>query len=391
MIHQFCTMDIYEESIAFHKKNKGKIAITSKVPLNDRHDLSLAYTPGVAGASSEIAKNPEAVWELTSRGNLVAVITDGSAVLGLGNIGPRAALPVMEGKCVLFKKFAGIDAFPIVLKTQDVDTFVNTVKELSFSFGAINLEDISAPRCFEIEERLKAELDIPVMHDDQHGTAIVVSAGLTNAFKITGSSFGKAKILINGAGAAGVAILKMLVSLGAKDILIADSKGIISTDRTDLSPIKKNLLALTNPHEVHGTLADGIKGREVFIGVSVGNVLTKEMVMSMAKDPIIFALANPTPEIMPDVAKGAGAFIIASGRSDFPNQVNNVLAYPGIFRGALDARAPKITDAMKLSAVSALASCVPSPSPDCIIPDVFDTRVVEVIASAVLKASTSNQ
>ena len=230
MIHQFCTMDIYEESIAFHKKNKGKIAITSKVPLNDRHDLSLAYTPGVAGASSEIAKNPEAVWELTSRGNLVAVITDGSAVLGLGNIGPRAALPVMEGKCVLFKKFAGIDAFPIVLKTQDVDTFVNTVKELSFSFGAINLEDISAPRCFEIEERLKAELDIPVMHDDQHGTAIVVSAGLTNAFKITGSSFGKAKILINGAGAAGVAILKMLVSLGAKDILIAHGSSVSASD-----------------------------------------------------------------------------------------------------------------------------------------------------------------
>lgn len=381
-------MDIYEESIAFHKKNKGKLAITSKVSLNDRHDLSLAYTPGVAGASSEIAKNPEAVWELTSRGNLVAVITDGSAVLGLGNIGPRAALPVMEGKCVLFKKFADIDAFPIVLKTQDVDTFVNTVKELSFSFGAINLEDISAPRCFEIEERLKAELDIPVMHDDQHGTAIVVGAGLTNAFKITGSSFSEAKILINGAGAAGVAVLKMLVSLGAKDVLIADSKGVISSSRTDLSPIKRELLLLSNSHEVHGTLSDGIKGRNVFIGVSAGNVLTKEMVMSMAEDPIIFALANPIPEIMPDVAKEAGAFIVASGRSDFPNQVNNVLAYPGIFRGALDARAPKITDAMKLSAVSALAGCVKNPSPDCIIPDVFDTKVVEVIASAVAKAST---
>lgn len=382
-------VDVYEESLELHKKNKGKIEIASKVPLDNRRDLSLAYTPGVAEACREIVRNPEAVWDVTSRGNWVAVVTDGSAVLGLGDIGAEASLPVMEGKCALFKKFAGIDAFPIALKTRDIDTFIQTVKELSTSFGAINLEDISAPRCFEIEERLKKELDIPVMHDDQHGTATVVVAGLINALKITGRTFETSKILVNGAGAAGVAIVTALVSFGAKNILVVDSQGIISRDRADLTPIKKKLLAMTEVSDVRGSLVDGIRGKDVFIGVSVAGALTGEMVKTMAPDPIIFALSNPTPEIMPDIAKEAGAKVVATGRSDFPNQVNNVLAYPGVYRGALNIRARKITDEMLRAATVALASCVAEPTPDYVIPDVFDTRVVETIARAVSEASVA--
>lgn len=381
-------MDIYEESLELHKKHKGKIEIASKVSLDSRHDLSLAYTPGVAEACREIVRNPESVWDVTSRGNWVAVVTDGSAVLGLGDIGAEASLPVMEGKCALFKKFAGIDAFPIALKTRDIDTFIQTVKELSASFGAINLEDISAPRCFEIEERLKNELDIPVMHDDQHGTAVVVVAGLINALKITGRTFETSKILVNGAGAAGVAIVTALVSFGAKNILVADSKGIVSRDRADLTPVKKKLLEMTESSDVRGSLTEGIVGRDVFVGVSVAGALTGDMVKTMAPDPIVFALSNPTPEIMPDVAKEAGAKVVATGRSDFPNQVNNVLAYPGIFRGALAVRSPKISTEMLRAATVALASCVAEPTVDCVIPDVFDTRVVDVVARAVSGAST---
>lgn len=380
-------MDIYEESLEFHKKHKGKLEVTSKVPLDTRYDLSLAYTPGVAEACREIVRNPDAVWDVTSRGNMVAVITDGSAVLGLGDIGASASLPVMEGKCALFKKFANIDAFPLALKTRDIDVFVQTVKEISGSFGAVNLEDISAPRCFEIEERLKNELDIPVMHDDQHGTAVVVVAGIINAFKITDRSFETAKILVNGAGAAGVAIVKALINFGAKDIIVADSQGIISKERTDVTPIKKKLLETTNVTNVSGSLADGIVGRDVFIGVSVGGALTADMVREMATHPIIFALANPIPEIMPDVAKEAGAKVVATGRSDFPNQVNNVLAYPGIFRGVLDVRAPQITDHMKRAATIALAEYVAVPTVDTVIPDVFDKGVVTAVAKAVRDAS----
>ena len=379
-------MDIFEESLQFHKKNKGKISIASKVPLNDRHDLSLAYTPGVAEASREIARNPEAIWDVTSRGNWVAVITDGSAVLGLGDIGPAASMPVMEGKCILFKEFAGIDAFPIALKTRDIDEFVREVKDLSLSFGAINLEDIAAPRCFEIEERLKKESDIPVMHDDQHGTAVVVTAGLINALALTGRTFASTKFLINGAGAAGVAILKILIAFGAADIVVADSKGVIGPKRTDLAPYKKDILAITNKEGIDGPLAEALSGRDVFIGVSVANVLTGDMVKQMAKDPIIFALANPTPEIMPDLAKAAGAAIVATGRSDFPNQVNNVLAYPGIFRGTLDIRAKQITEEMKKAAAKALAGYVKNPSYDMIIPDALDKGVVPIVAEAVRKA-----
>ena len=380
-------MDIFEESLEYHKKHRGKIAIASKVPLKTRHDLSLAYTPGVAAASKAIAENPQALWDLTSRGNWVAVVTDGSSVLGLGDIGPAAGLPVMEGKCVLFKEFAGIDAFPIALKTRSIDEFVRTVKEISLSFGAVNLEDIGAPRCFEIEERLKKELDIPVMHDDQHGTAVVVAAALTNALALTGRSFEDAKVLVHGAGAAGVAITKLLIAFGVKDIVVADRKGVIGSKRNDLPPMKKELLAMTNPNGINGTLADGMPGRNVFIGVSVGGVLTKDMVSLMEKDPIVFALANPVPEIMPEIARAGGAAIVATGRSDFPNQVNNVLAYPGIFRGALDAKAKKISEPMKHAAARALASYVKNPRPDSIISDVLDKGVARAVAEAV-KAAT---
>lgn len=379
-------MDIYQESLEFHKKLGGKIALSAKAKINDRHDLSLAYTPGVAEPCRAIAANPEAIWDYTSRRNWVAVITDGSAVLGLGDIGPAAGMPVMEGKCVLFKEFADLDAFPIALKTQNVEEIIEIVKQLSLSFGGVNLEDISAPRCFEIEERLIKELDIPVMHDDQHGTAMVVLAGLTNALKITGREFATTKIVVAGAGAAGTAITKMLLTAGVKDIVVVDSKGVIGPGRTDLNASKQHLLAITNSRQVDGSLAQAMVGVDVFVGVSAPGIVTKEMVQEMASKSIVFALSNPTPEVMPDVAREGGAYIVATGRSDYPNQVNNVLAYPGVFRGALDARAPQITPAMKLAAARALADYVTDPTVDKIIPDVLDKNVAKAVAEAVKKA-----
>lgn len=379
-------MDIFQESLNFHRKHKGKIALAPKISVRTREELSLAYSPGVAEASREIARNPEAIWDVTSRSQWVAVITDGSAVLGLGDVGPAASLPVMEGKCVLFKEFAGIDAFPIALKTRNIDDFVSTVKEISLSFGAINLEDIGAPRCFEIEERLKTELSIPVMHDDQHGTAVVAVAGLINALRVTERTFDRTSFVISGAGAAGVAIAKLLYDFGVRDMVVVDSKGILSPQRTDLDEHKKKLLTITNPTGLSGGLADAVIGRDVFIGVSAPGILTGSMVERMAPQSIVFALANPTPEIMPDVAKASGALIVATGRSDFPNQVNNVLAYPGIFKGVLSVRAPQITELMKRRAAETLASCVLNPSPDEVIPDVFNKSVVDKISSAVANA-----
>ena len=380
-------MDIYQESLALHKKLKGKIALAPKAHIETRHDLSLMYTPGVAEVCREIAKDKEKMWEYTSRRNWVAVVTDGSAVLGLGNIGPEAGMPVMEGKAVLFKEFADVDAFPICLATQDVDEIVETVVRIAPSFGGINLEDISAPRCFEVEERLKKLLDIPVFHDDQHGTAVVVLAGLMNAAKITGRTMNSLKIIVNGAGAAGVAVAKLLVSVGVRDIVMVDTKGIVTSRRENLTPDKRALLSFTNPYDIHGSLADAVKGRDVFIGVSAPGVLTEDMIRTMAADPIIFAMANPTPEIMPDIAKAAGAAVVATGRSDFPNQVNNVLAFPGIFRGVLDIGAKTITEAMKIAAAEALAAYVINPTSDYIIPDCLDKQVASAVAEAVKKAA----
>ncbi len=346
------------------------------------------YTPGVAAASKAIAADPAEAAALTGRQNTVAVITDGSAVLGLGDIGALAGLPVMEGKCALFKEFAGIDAYPILIDTRDVDEAVKTIKNIALSFGAINLEDIAAPRCFEIEERLKAELGIPVMHDDQHGTAIVVAAGLMNAFTVTNRTAVDTRVVINGAGAAGVATAKLLKLFGITDIVMVDSKGIIGPARNDLVQYKKDLLAITNPRGISGTLADALVGADVVIGVSVAGAITDEMVRSMKKDAIVFALANPTPEIMPDVARAAGAAVVATGRSDFPNQVNNVLAYPGIFRGALDSKRTQITDEIKAAAACALACAIQSPTAGQIIPDVFDPSVVTTVATAVATYGT---
>lgn len=379
-------MDYNQQSLDLHRKFKGKIALAPKVHIETREDLSWAYTPGVAAPCLEIQKHPEQVWELTSRRNWVAVITDGSAVLGLGDIGPLAGLPVMEGKAVLFKEFGNVDAFPILLNTQNVDEIVETVKHIALSFGGINLEDISAPRCFEVEERLIEALDIPLWHDDQHGTAIVVLAGLINALKLTGREFATTKIVISGAGAAGVAIAKILLSQGAKHIVAVDSKGIISASRTDLNESKQRLLALTNPDGVNGSLADALVGADVFIGVSAPGIVNEEMVRSMAKDSIVFAMANPTPEVLPEVAKAGGAVIIATGRSDYANQINNVLAFPGVFRGALDAGAKKITEAMKLAAAKALAEYVKEPTVDQIIPNALDKNVAYVVAEAVKAA-----
>ncbi|MEK9130564.1 MAG: malic enzyme-like NAD(P)-binding protein [Patescibacteria group bacterium] len=381
-------MDHNQKALELHRQLKGKIALASKVRIESRDDLSWAYTPGVAAPCLEIAKDPAKVWEYTSRRNWVAVISDGSAVLGLGNIGPLAGLPVMEGKAVLFKEFADIDAFPIILDTQNVDEIVATVKHIALSFGGINLEDISAPRCFEIEERLKAELDIPLWHDDQHGTAIVVLAGLINALKLTNRAFDTAKIVISGAGAAGVAIAKILLSQGAKQIVVVDSQGVISSARTDLNESKKRLLDLVGSYpdkdgQVVVSLADALVGADVFIGVSAPGIVSAEMIKSMAADPIVFAMANPTPEIMPDAAKAAGAKIVATGRSDYPNQINNVLAFPGVFRGALDGQAKKITEEMKLAAAHALADYVTEPSVDNIIPPALDKHVAYVVAKAV--------
>ncbi|MCK5698797.1 MAG: NAD-dependent malic enzyme [Candidatus Aenigmarchaeota archaeon] len=381
--------DIMQESLEQHKKHKGKIEVTSKVPLETKKDLSLYYTPGVAQPCKEIHKTPSSVYDYTSKGHLVAVVSDGSAVLGLGNIGASAAIPVMEGKCVLFKKFAGVDAFPICIESQDTDTIVNTVKQIAPVFGGINLEDISAPRCFEIENRLKEQLDIPVFHDDQHGTAIVVAAGLINALKITKKNMQDLKIAISGAGAAGTAVTKILTGLGAGDIILCDSLGIISKDRTDLNPAKKEISELTNKTNLTGTLKDAIESADVFIGVSAPGIVTEEMIASMNKEAIVFAMSNPIPEIMPDLAKKAGAKIICTGRSDYPNQINNVLAFPAVFRGALDACATEINEDMKLAAARALAGCIPETQlkEDYIIPDPLDKSILGAVSEAVKKAA----
>lgn len=381
-------MDLREKALALHRDNKGKIAIQSKVELKDKDDLGLAYTPGVAEPCKEIHRDKELVWEYTFRGNVIAVVTDGSAVLGLGDIGPEAALPVMEGKCVLFKKFGNVDAFPICLGTQDVDEIVQTVKAISPTLGGVNLEDISAPRCFEIEKRLKEETDIPIFHDDQHGTAVVVAAAMINALKVVGKELEDVKIVVNGAGAAGIAISNLLMNMGAGDVILCDSRGALYKGRSEgMNPYKEEIAERTNKKGAK-TLAEALEGADVFIGVSVGGVLTQDMVRSMAKDQIVLAMANPVPEIYPDEAKAAGAKVVGTGRSDFPNQINNVLAFPGIFRGALDVRAKDITEEMKIAAAYALASLVSEEelSPDHIITDVFDPRVAPTIAKAVAEA-----
>jgi malate dehydrogenase (oxaloacetate-decarboxylating) len=377
-------MDTQKESLKLHEKLKGKIEIKSKLELKTKQDLSLGYTPGVAEPCRRIAKNKEDVYKYTIKGNTVAVVSDGSSVLGLGNIGSEASLPVMEGKAILFKEFANIDAFPICLKKQDIKTTIETIRNIAPVFGGINLEDIAAPECFEIEEALQ-NLGIPVMHDDQHGTAVVVLAALINSLKLTDRNIEQSKIIINGAGAAGIAITKMLLSYGAKHIILCDSKGTIFQERKNLNKFKEEIAKKTNNDKLKGNLNKAIIGADVFIGVSVKNCVTKDMIKSMSKDPIIFAMANPDPEILPNEAKKAGAGIITTGRSDFPNQVNNVLAFPGIFRGALDAKAKKITEKMKLAAAETLAKCI-KPSKDKILPNPLDKSVVPKIAEAVKKA-----
>lgn len=378
------TMDYYKESLKLHEEHQGKLSVVSKVPLNNKDDLSTAYTPGVAEPCREINRDPDLVYKYTTKGNTVAVISDGSAVLGLGNIGAKAAIPVMEGKAVLFKSFADIDAIPICLETQDTEEIIQIVKNIAPTLGGINLEDISAPRCFEIERRLQDLLDIPVFHDDQHGTAIVVSAAVINALKLTGKKFSDIKVVMNGAGAAGAAIVKMLQALGTEDIVICDTKGIIAKTNTNLTASKKELAELTNHENLTGTLTDAVKGRDLFIGVSGPKMLTVEMVRSMAHDPIIFAMANPEPEIMPELAREGGARIIGTGRSDFPNQINNVLAFPGIFKGALSVRASRITEEMKVAAAYAIADIIPERElkEDYIIPSVFHPGVAEAVAKA---------
>ncbi|QAT49456.1 NADP-dependent malic enzyme [Caproiciproducens sp. NJN-50] len=379
-------MNIYDESLKAHEKWNGKIEVMSRCPIRTREDLSLAYTPGVAEPCREIAKNYGRSWDLTRRGNLIAVVTDGSAVLGLGNIGPAAAMPVMEGKCALFKEFGDVDAFPICVDTQDTDKLVDTIHLISKSFGGINLEDIAAPRCFEVEKRLKQLCDIPVFHDDQHGTAIVVAAALINAFKVTGKKMGEAKIVINGAGAAGIAIGSLLLDMGFGNVILCDHKGAIYEGRADLNPTKQEMAAVTNRKKCTGSLADALRGADVFIGVSRPDLVTAEMVSTMNK-PIVFALANPTPEIMPDEAKKGGALVIGTGRSDFPNQINNVLVFPGIFKGALEARAAEITESMKHCAAKAIAGLIPEDklSPEYIIPSAFDKTVADAVADAVVR------
>jgi len=380
-------MDYYKESLKLHEEKRGKIEVTSKVPVKTRDDLSLAYTPGVAEPCRQIFKNPADIYKYTSKGNMVAVVTDGSAVLGLGNIGAGAGLPVMEGKAILFKEFAGVDAFPICLSTQDTEEIIETIQRISIGFGGINLEDISAPRCFEIEQRLIKLLDIPVFHDDQHGTAIVVLAGLINALKLTNRKFADIHVVVNGVGAAGVAITKLLVTYGVnpKNVLLADTHGSIYKGRDDLNQVKEELAEITNADRKTGGLADIIKGADVFIGVSKAGLVTQDMVRSMAKDSIVFAMANPEPEIMPDLAKQAGALIVATGRSDFPNQVNNVLGFPGIFRGVLDAGIRIIDDKIKIAAAEAIAGYVKNPTIDQIIPSPLDKGVAVAVADAIRK------
>jgi malate dehydrogenase (oxaloacetate-decarboxylating) len=378
-------MDYSEESIRLHEVKKGKLEVRSKVALKSKEDLSTAYTPGVAYVSLAIAKDQKKVFDYTIKANSVAVVTDGTAVLGLGNIGPYAAIPVMEGKAILFKEFANIDAFPIAVESADV---VQTVKAIAPVFGGINLEDIKAPECFEIEEKLQ-DLGIPVMHDDQHGTAVVVLAALLNALRVVGKSMGDTRVAISGAGAAGIAVAKLLIGLERppKDVILVDSKGVIYAGRESLNKYKEDMAQLTNKELLRGGLEEALSGADVFIGVSKGNIVTEQMVGSMNKNAIVFAIANPTPEIMPDKAKKAGAAVVGTGRSDFPNQINNVLAFPGIFRGALDARAKRITDRMKLAAAYALAKYVKDPNKENIIPSALDRQVAVVVAEAVKKAA----
>lgn len=385
-------MDIRKESLKKHYEWKGKIEVVTRCPINSREDLSLAYTPGVAEPCLEINKDINKSYELTRRSNLVAVITDGTAVLGLGDIGPEAGMPVMEGKCALFKAFADVDAFPLCVKSKDVDEIVRTVQLISGSFGGINLEDISAPRCFEIERRLKEVCDIPVFHDDQHGTAIVVAAALINALKVVGKKAEQVKVVINGAGSAGIAICRHLLDVGVKNITMVDRFGIIARDMDGLNEAHADIAKLTNAEMLHGKLEDAMRGADVFIGVSAPNIVSEEMIKSMASDSIVFPMANPTPEIMPDKAKAAGARIVGTGRSDFPNQINNVLAFPGIFRGALDCRASAINDEMKVAASYALASYIPDSelSEENIIPSVLDKNVASAVASAVMNAARSS-
>jgi len=382
-------MTLNEEALELHKKNKGKIEVTSKTEINNMHDLSMIYTPGVAEPCRKIKEDASRVYDYTSKGDMVAVVTDGSAVLGLGDIGPKAGLPVMEGKAVLFKYFAGIDAFPICIDSNDPDEIVRTVELIAPSFGGINLEDISAPRCFEIEERLKKSLDIPVMHDDQHGTAVVVFSGVINALKVVGKKLENIKIVMSGAGAAGTAIANFLINAGAQDIICCDIDGIVYKGRRENNPALEKLAEKTNKNLMKGTLSDAMKGSDLFIGVSAPGIVTKEMVKSMNSDAIIFAMANPIPEIMPDEAKTAGARIVATGRSDFPNQVNNCLGFPGIFKGALKVRASQINEEMKLAAAYALASLIPDGelNENNIIASALDPRIVDTESKAVEKAA----
>ena len=383
-------MNIYEEALKLHEENRGKIEVISKTEVKDMHDLAVVYTPGVAEPCRKIHQDTSLVYKYTNKGNMVAVVSDGTAVLGLGDIGPEAALPVMEGKAVLFKHFAGIDAFPICLASKDPDKIVEAVTLIAPTFGGINLEDISAPRCFEIEDRLKKILDIPVFHDDQHGTAVIVLSGLLNALKIVGKRIDEIKIVVNGAGAAAIAVLKFLMSAGVKNAILCDSKGIIYEGRKEnMNPVKEEMAKITNRGMLKGTLADAIKGADVFLGMSVAGALKPEMVKTMASDSIIFAMANPIPEIMPDEAKKAGARIVATGRSDFPNQVNNCLGFPGIFKGALKVRASQINEEMKLAASYALASLISEEdlNKGIIIANAFDPRVVKVESEAVAKAA----
>lgn len=378
-------MNLNEEALQLHEKWNGKIETVSKTPVHSRKDLSLAYTPGVAEPCKVIANNPEEAYRYTMKSNTIAVVSDGSAVLGLGNIGPYAAMPVMEGKAVLFKEFGGVNAVPICLDTQDTEEIIKAVTYLAPGFGGINLEDISAPRCFEIETRLKELLNIPVFHDDQHGTAIVVLAGIINALKVVGKKKENCKVVVNGAGSAGIAITKLLLTYGFVNVTLCDKCGIIAKDTPSLNWMQQEMANVTNLSNQHGSLADALKGADIFVGVSAPGIVSKEMVSSMNKDAILFAMANPTPEIMPDLAKEAGARIVGTGRSDFPNQVNNVIAFPGIFKGALEGRAHQITEEMKLAAANALAELVSEDilSDDFILPEAFDPRVSEVVAKAV--------
>ncbi|MGN7178104.1 NAD(P)-dependent malic enzyme [Cytobacillus sp. SAFR-174] len=383
-------MDLQKESLLLHEKFKGKLTVDVKMPLNSMKDLSLAYSPGVAEPCRRIHDQPEKVYDYTIKGNLIAVVSDGTSVLGLGDIGPEASMPVMEGKAALFKAFAGIDAVPICLDTKDPEEIIKTVRLLQPSFGGINLEDIAAPNCFYIEERLKQEMNIPVFHDDQHGTAIVTAAGLINALKLAGKKMDEIKIVISGAGAAGIAIIKLLLNMGAKDIIMCDTKGAIYEGRQErMNPVKESVAKITNPGKRKGPLEDVIIGADVFIGVSSAGALTKEMVETMSPNSIIFAMANPVPEIMPDEAKAAGAKVVGTGRSDLPNQVNNVLAFPGIFRGALDVRATEINEEMKMAAVEAIAGLIDATdlTPDYVIPGPLDSRVVPAVREAVVKAA----